>query len=127
MQLDLMDSPRQYLQFIKDVDREGVGVHMDLVNMIVSPYRYTHIRELIDESFSLLGGWIRSCHIKDCLLPLGANVVIQEVPVDTGNMDISYYLQKIAALQGDIPVLFEHMNELEDYDEPFRYVRGLIG
>lgn len=126
MQWMLPDSPKQYARFLKDVDRKGMAVHMDLVNMITNPYIYVHMKDLIDETFSLLGNQIRSCHIKDCLLELGASVVIREVPIGKGMMENSYYLQKISQLKEDIPVLLEHMPEIDAYDKPFHSICELL-
>ena len=70
-------SPQQYLQFLRDVDRKGFGVHMDIFNFVRDPYGYTHQEELMEEAFSLLGGSIASSHIKDITMREGTTVMIQ--------------------------------------------------
>ena len=125
MQWMLPDSPEQYAALLEDVDREGFAVHMDYLNWIRDPYTYTHQDELIERSFSLLGSRIRSCHLKDCRLEPGLTVAIHEVPAGQGEADILTYLQAISRLDEDMPVLLEHLPDLETYLEAAAYVRGL--
>lgn len=77
MQWMLPWDPRQYLKLLRDVDRKGCGVHMDIFNFVRDPYGYTHQEELMEEAFSLLGGSIASSHLKDILLTTGTTVRIQ--------------------------------------------------
>lgn len=125
MQWMLPDSPEQYLQFLKDVDREHFGVHMDVVNFIKDPYIYTHKEELISRAFDLLGPYIRSCHFKDCLLGEGATMAIREVPAGEGTMEFAPYLRRIKDLERDIPVLLEHLNSMEAYDKAFAVCKSV--
>ena len=125
MQWMLPDSPEQYLQFVKDVDRESFAVHMDMVNFIKDPWNYTHQEELADRTFSLLGSRIRSCHLKDCLMESGTTVAIHEVPAGEGCVDLGMYLRHIADLDRDLPVLLEHLPDMETYDRALAHVKGL--
>ena len=111
------DSPEQYLQFMKDVDRSGVGVHLDAINWVKDSYIYTHKEEMIDRAFDLLGKYIVSCHIKDCRLEEGNTVTIREVPMGEGTFPLAYYMKKIEGLGRDIPVLIEHLPDMEAYDK----------
>lgn len=127
MQWMLPDSPEQYRKFLNDVERERFAVHMDAVNFINSPYRYTHQEEVMDEAFRLLGGKIRSCHLKDCILEPGITVSMKEVPGGEGRFQIPYLLKKAAELDPDTPVLLEHLSSEEEYDRVFAYVKTLAG
>lgn len=115
MQWMLPDSPEQYGRLLKDVDREGFAVHMDAVNFVNNPYRLTHHNEIIDRAFALLGPAIRSSHLKDFRLEDGTSFAVREVPCGQGLLDIRHYLQKIAALGPDAPVLLEHLSCMEEY------------
>lgn len=120
MQWMVPDSPEQYRKLLKDVDREHFAVHMDAVNLIRDPYTYTHKRELINRAFDLLGPWIRSCHLKDCILEDGVSVMIREVLPGEGSMgpDGAWQtlFERTEALGRDVPVLLEHLNGLEEYE-----------
>lgn len=123
MQWMVPASPQEYVKILKDVDREGFAVHMDAINFIKDPYTYTHKRELLDETFELLGSQTRSCHLKDCILESGTTVAIKEVPLGEGTMEIPYYLEKIAALDEDTPVLLEHLPDMEAYDRAIDWLK----
>lgn len=126
MQWMVPDSPEQYVKILRDVDREGFAVHMDIVNFIKDPYTYTHQEELIRRTFALLGDRIASCHLKDCTMEEGLTVKIREVLPGTGNADIPVYLEEIKRLDKDMPVLLEHLPELEQYRSAAEYVRQLL-
>ena len=125
MQWMIPHSPKQYLQILNDVDRERFAVHMDLTNFIRDPYTFTHRKELLRESFELLGGKIKSCHIKDCLMESGTSVIIREVPLGEGVMELTDYLDAIKSLPGDIPVLLEHLPDMETYERSLAYLKGI--
>lgn len=123
MQWMVPASPQEYVKILKDVDREGFAVHMDAINFIKDPYTYTHKRELLDETFELLGSQTRSCHLKDCILKPGTTVAIKEVPLGEGTMEIPYYLEKIAQLDDDMPVLLEHLPDMAAYDRAIDWLK----
>lgn len=125
MQWMAPDSPEQYLRLLKDVDRERFAVHMDLTNFIKDPYTYTHKKELIEKSFRLLGAQTKSCHLKDCLLEDGTTVVIWEVLMGEGTMEVAEYLDAIAGLNGEIPVLLEHLPDMHAYQKAAEQVRAI--
>lgn len=116
-------SPQQYLQFLRDVDRKGCGVHMDVFNFVRDPYTYTHQEELMEEAFSLLGGSIASSHIKDITMSEGATVVIQETLLGTGEGKLECYLNHLSQLPEDMPVLLEHLTPLEEYKAAMAFLR----
>ena len=116
-------SPQQYLQFLRDVDRKGCGVHMDVFNFVRDPYTYTHQEELVEEAFSLLGGSIASSHIKDITMSEGTTVVIQETLLGTGEGKLECYLNHLSQLPADMPVLLEHLNSLEEYKAAMAFLR----
>ena len=126
MQWMVPDSPEQYLQIIKDVDREGFLVHMDVVNFVKDPYTYTHLQELMEKSFDLLGSYTKSCHVKDFSMLNNRSVSIHEVPVGEGCMDFLTYFDYIDRLDKDMPVLIEHQSDMAAYDQANTYLGNLI-
>ncbi len=115
MQWMLPDSPKQYRKLLADVDREHFAVHMDVVNFFKDPYTYTHKKEVIDEAFDLLGPYIRSCHVKDCILEEGTTVAIREIQPGEGTMDLAAYFKRIEETSADMPALLEHLTDMEAY------------
>lgn len=126
MQWMIPDSPEQYLAFIKDVDRKSFAVHMDMINFIKDPYTYSHKEELLERCFGLLGPYIKSCHIKDCIMETGLTVKINEVPAGEGTMILGEYMKRISGLDGDIPVLLEHLPDMESYDKALKVCKSYL-
>lgn len=118
-------SVEQYVRFFRDVGREHFKVHMDIWNLINSPYLYTHQRELMDQAFGTLGPEIVSCHIKDIRMELRVSAAILEVPVGEGEADLVYYLEKISRLDPEMPVLIEHQKGMGAFDQAFRKLKLL--
>lgn len=123
----LPDSPDEYLELIKDIDRDKFAVHMDFVNMINSPVRFLKSEEFIEECFSKLAPYIKSTHIKDSRMDkLGYTTHIDECPPGKGELDYAAVLKIIDGyLPADGAILLEHMNTFEEYDEAFRYVKDM--
>lgn len=121
------ESPEEYLQLIKDVDREGFRVHLDFANMINGLDRYRHSETFIRKCFELLAPYIRSIHAKDLLiddriLP----VCIKEVPPGEGCINLTLALQLAKELPGDIPVFVEHLDSHEAYVAASAHMHKLL-
>ena len=110
------ESPEQYLQLMKDVDRDAFKVHLDYCNMLNSIERYRHASEFITHCFDLLGPHIVSIHAKDALiLQGGLPIVINEVMPGEGSIDLSLVTKLAHGLGDDIPVFVEHLDTHEQY------------
>ena len=110
------ESPEQYLQLLKDVDRLAFKVHLDYCNMLNSIERYRHASEFITHCFDLLGENIVSIHAKDALIVQGALPVnINEIMPGKGSIDLSLVTKLAHQLGDDIPVFVEHLDTHEDY------------
>ena len=110
------ESPEQYLQLMKDVDRDAFKVHLDYCNMLNSIERYRHASEFITHCFELLGPHIVSIHAKDALiLQGGLPIVINEVMPGEGSLDLSLVTNLAHSLGDDIPVFVEHLDTHEQY------------
>lgn len=108
-------SPKEYLRFIEAVDRDRFAVHLDAVNMINSADRYFGMEEFIDECAGLLGSRIRSCHIKDVHLGEEYTFRLEECAPGCGEFPLRHYAEKLNALDGDMPVILEHLSSDDDY------------
>lgn len=119
------DSPENYLQLLKDVDRPGFGVHVDIVNILTSPRVYYENRQLVQKTFSLLGPHIRSCHVKDAILDHDLTVSIRETECGQGELDLAYYIREADRLDPDMPMIIEHLPDISKYLEAIAYVKNL--
>ncbi len=110
------ESPEQYLDLIKAVDRPAFKVHLDYCNMLNSLDRYRRASEFITKCFTLLGDQIVSVHAKDALLTQGAlPICIGEVPPGEGSLDLSLVTTLAHALGEDTPVFVEHLPDHAAY------------
>ena len=105
----LPDSAESYLALIEAVDRPAFAVHLDPVNWINSPARFYDNAALLRDCFRKLGPWIISCHAKDIRLNTTLTVHLEEVPPGQGALDYGVYLQELARLPGDVPLILEHL------------------
>ncbi len=118
------ESPEQYLQLMKDVDRPGFKVHLDYCNMLSSLEKYRHSSDFIRHCFDLLGPHIVSIHAKDALLTDGAlPVCINEVPPGEGTIDLPLVLRLADSLGPDTPVFVEHLPDHEAYMKAMAVMR----
>jgi sugar phosphate isomerase/epimerase len=119
---NLPDGPDSYLEMIRAVDRKAFGVHLDICNGINSPRRFYNNTAYINECFEKLGPWIVSCHAKDLKWVIEMNVHFLEVPPGRGQINYTAYLQALARLGHDTPLMLEHLNTAAEYDEGREYI-----
>ncbi len=117
----LPDSPDIYLELIKAVDRPGFGVHLDPTNIILSPRLFYFNGDFIRDCFAKLGPHIVSCHAKDTQMIRHAQVRFDETFAGNGNLDYDAYLSELVKLEGDVPLMIEHVNERQ-----MRWARDFI-
>jgi sugar phosphate isomerase/epimerase len=119
------DSVDSYLKLINAIDRPGFAVHLDPVNLVVSPQVYFRNGEMIREAFNKMGKYIKSCHAKDILLRENELTPhLPEVRAGLGNLDYRVYLECIAKI-GDIPLMLEHLNTAAEYDQAAEHIRNV--
>jgi len=118
-------SPDEYLRLVEAVDRSSFGVHVDVCNMVNSPARMYDNRSLIRECFSKLGHRIVSCHAKDVAWVPGSQVHFEEVIPGRGVIDYGTYLTELSKLPSEIPLMLEHLNSPEEYEEGRRHIQGI--
>lgn len=119
------DSVDSYLRLIKAIDRKQFGVHLDPVNLVVSPQVYYKNGEMISEAFKKLGPYIKSCHAKDILL-LEDQLTphLPEVRAGLGNLNYAVFLKELSQFKG-IPLMLEHLNTAEEYKLAAQYIREI--
>ncbi|OIN98392.1 xylose isomerase [Candidatus Desantisbacteria bacterium CG_4_10_14_0_8_um_filter_48_22] len=125
MQWMYPDSAECYIKLIRAIGRKQFGVHMDPVNLICSPQRYFGNAAVIRDCFKKLGPYIRSCHGKDIMLADRSTVHLDEVRPGTGGLDYGVFLQELAKLHPDTPLMLEHLAKEEEYAQAAEYVRSV--
>ncbi|MHB1157236.1 MAG: sugar phosphate isomerase/epimerase family protein [Phycisphaerales bacterium] len=115
------DSADSYLRLLKAIDRPGVAVHLDVVNLINCPARAYDTTGLIHECFDKLGQWIVSCHAKDIVLREKLTVHLDEVRPGLGVVDYKTFIRRAAGLE-DVPVMLEHLPG-EEYPPAAEHLR----
>lgn len=112
-----LDSPEEYLRFLKSVNRSAAGVHLDICNTMNQPKRFYNNTSFIRETFELLGKYIVTLHLKDIALKTTSlTVEFEEVLLGTGGIDYVTLMQEIGKLSPNIPAMLEHLETEEEYD-----------
>ena len=120
---NLPDGPDSYRELVRAVDRKSFGVHLDIANGINSPRRLYENSRFIAECFDKLGPWIVSCHAKDLEWVVEMNVHFREVVPGRGQLDYRQYLTRLARLPVDAPLMLEHLNTPEEYEEGKKHIQ----
>jgi len=119
------DSADNYVRLIKAIDRKQFGVHLDPMNLIVSPQLFYNSGAMIKECFSNLGPHIRSCHGKDIVLREDIYTPqLTECRPGLGFMDYGVFLKELSKLK-DIPLMMEHLTTQEEYSLAAKYIRSV--
>ncbi|MBO7632522.1 MAG: sugar phosphate isomerase/epimerase, partial [Lachnospiraceae bacterium] len=116
--------PREYLRLIEAVDRDRFAVHLDIINMVNSAERYFGADEFVEECVDLLGDRIKSCHIKDVHMSESYTIRLEECGPGDGEFPLRHYVEKLHALDPDMPVILEHLNTDEQYLKYMAYLKG---
>lgn len=119
------DSPDDYLQLLRDIDRERFGVHLDYANMITSFFRYHHCDAFVEECFHKLGPYVKSVHAKDVVLEPTPTICIRETIPGTGKIDFRLVMRLANEIDYDMPVFVEHLSSLEEYERAVQYLQSL--
>jgi sugar phosphate isomerase/epimerase len=115
--------PKEYMRLLEMVERDRFAVHMDIINMINSADRYFHPEEFADECAELLGGRIRSCHIKDVHLDSRYTLRLEECGPGDGEFPLRHYVSKMHAIDPEMPVILEHLQTDEEYLKYLAYLK----
>lgn len=119
------DSVISYEKLIKAIDRKQFGVHLDPVNLVISPQVYYKNGDMIKEAFKKLGPYIKSCHAKDILLKDDKLTPhLPEVRSGLGNLNYSVFLTELNKLN-NVPLMLEHLDSAEEYLLAANYIRSV--
>ena len=119
------DSADNYLKLLQAIDRKQFGVHLDPMNLIVSPQIFYNSGAMIKDCFKKLGPYIKSCHGKDIVLREDIYTPqLTECRPGLGSMDYVTFLRELSKLK-DIPLMLEHLSTTEEYDLAAAYVRSV--
>jgi sugar phosphate isomerase/epimerase len=119
------DSIESYQRLIEAIDRPAFAVHFDPANLINSPQRYVHNAAFIRDFVAAFGSAIKSVHAKDTLMQEQLTVHIDEVRPGLGTLDYAAFLQALAPLAPDLPVMLEHLPSEAEYLAAAAYVRSV--
>ena len=86
---------------------------------------YYENRKLIKNTFDLLGDQILSCHVKDAILDHSLTVCIRETECGKGELDLKYYIEQAEKYNPEMPMIIEHLPDMDRYLDAVRYVKGL--
>lgn len=114
--------PEEYLQLIKDVDRERFAAHLDIINMINCPERYFFSDEFLEKTLRLLGPHIKSCHLKDITLLDEYTFRLKECACGEGSFNFKKYCELVSSIDPDMPMIIEHLKDDSAYEESVKYV-----
>ena len=123
MQWVLPDSVDSLERLVKAVDRAEFGVHLDPVNLVISPRIYFNTGAMIREIFTRLGSKVVAAHAKDLKLRNELALHFDEVRLGLGNMDYATYLKELSKLPADTPLMLEHLPNEAEYHEAARHLR----
>lgn len=117
------DSADSYERLIQAIDRKGFGVHLDPVNLVVSPQVYYRTGAMIRNCFKKLGPHIKSCHAKDILLKEDITTPhLDEVRPGLGGLDYTAFLTELAKMP-DVPLMMEHLPNQDEYKKAADHIR----
>jgi sugar phosphate isomerase/epimerase len=119
------DSADSYQKLIQAIDRKAFGVHLDPVNLVVSPQVYYRTGPMIRDCFKVLGPHIKSCHAKDILLKDDITTPhLDEVRPGLGGLDYTAFLTELAKL-AEIPLMLEHLPNQDEYKRAADHIRSV--
>ena len=114
-----------YVELIKAIDRERFGAHLDVINIITSPYAYYHNADITRECFEKFGDRILACHAKDIILANNLTVHLDEMAPGQGEYDFTVLIDCLRKYP-DVPMMMEHMNDPEEVEQAAAYLKGLL-
>lgn len=125
MQWVIPDSVECYARLLRAVERPAFGVHLDPVNLVITPRQYFDTGALIRECFQKLGPHIVSCHAKDLVLRDKLALHLDEVRPGLGNLDYRAYLSELTKLGRDVPLMLEHLATPAEYAQALAYLQSV--
>lgn len=111
-------------KLLEKVNRPAFGVHADMCNLVNSVEKVYHTDDLAREFFETFGNLIESVHVKDTIIvDNDLTLNISEALPGRGVFDHRTLLTLCSALDPDLPVMTEHLETPEQYDEAANYLK----
>ena len=118
--------PLEYVRLLETVERDRFAVHLDIINMTNSAERYFNAEEFVDECAEVLGKHIKSCHIKDVHLNERYTFRLEECGPGDGEFPLRHYVEKMNAIDPEMPVILEHLDTDEQYLKYLKVLKEMI-
>ena len=115
-----------YLDLIRAIGRKQFAVHLDVVNIINSPVKYYDTPGVIKSCFAKLGGYIKSIHVKDIIMPQKMTAHLDEIIPGKGNFCHKTLIEEVKKCDENIPMMLEHLQTKEEYIEAGEYIKSLF-
>lgn len=116
-----ISSPQVMKRLLDDIPSDNLGVIFDLSNLMNRDV-YLNQRQIIDDTFELLGDRIKVIHVKDFII----KEYERAVPVfGKGLLDIKYLFSKIKTLKVMPELIMDDM-PLENYNECTAFLREVL-
>jgi sugar phosphate isomerase/epimerase len=113
------------LSLIQAVGLPGFAVHLDIVNITMSPRLYYENADTTHDCFNKLGPLVRSIHAKDITLEADLLVHLNEIRPGLGGFDYRALLKNVQEFSPDAPLMLEHLANEAEYDKAADYVRSV--
>lgn len=120
-----VDSPRAARKLASSVNHQNFGILFDPVNMM-NLDRHFRTGDLIAECVNEFGEWIELVHLKDTRIMADRFTYhMAEVPIGDGNMDYPRLLRELTSIGEDLPLIVEHLANLDDYIQAITRIRSI--
>ena len=123
----LPDGADSYARLLEAIDRPQMAVHFDPVNIVSSPRALYGSGALIRDFVAKLGSRIRNVHAKDISIGSKLTVHLSEVVPGRGQLDYRAFLTELNRLDRDLPLIVEHLETEEQFNEACGFIRGVAG
>ena len=80
---------------------------------------------MVDECFEKLGPHIKSVHGKDVVMTGEFNSNITQVQPGLGKLDYGVFVTEMERLDGELPLMTEHLETAEEYAQAAGYIRSV--
>ena len=112
------------LRLMAAIDRKAFKVHADMANLVNSYDKYIATGDLTRKFFNTLGENIVSVHVKDSWVPeTELTLHIEEAIPGRGQFDFPALFECCSKLDDDLPMMLEHLNTAEEYDEAAAHIK----
>lgn len=115
------------VRLMKAIDRKAFRVHADMANLVNSYDKFIATGEMTRKFFDTLGENIVSVHVKDTWVSeTELTLHIEEAIPGKGAFDFGTLFTCCDKLDRDLPMMLEHLETAEEYDEAAANVKRMV-